>query len=91
MSTGAQRNTSMLCGHNCTLCINYEDSISSFGYADYGAHGHEEDHIFPPKIISSLKNILSIAVGDEHSICIDIIGSVFKFGFNRFGKLGIGS
>ena len=81
----------MVCSNNCTLCINYEGSISSFGFAYNDLHGHEEDHIFPPKIISSLKNILSIAVGDEHSICIDIIGSVFKFGFNRFGKLGIGS
>merc|ERR1712137_386368 len=55
-----------------------------------GAHGHEEDNAFPPKIISSLNHIISISVGDNYCACLDNDGNIFTLGSNYCGKLGIG-
>ena len=44
-------------------------NVVSFGRSINGAHGHEEDDVFPPKIISSLNHIISISVG-ERALCM---------------------
>jgi len=42
------------------------------------------------KIISSLKNIISIAVGNDHCACLDNRGNVFTFRRNNYGQFCIG-
>ena len=84
----------MACRSRSTI-VNSESvtlSISSDGnvYGCYGQHGHEEHDVFPLKMISSLKNINSIALGEAHSVCLDYDGNVYTFGDNRKGQLGVG-
>ena len=43
-------------------------------------------HSFEP----TLSNIIQIACGSEHSICINSIGDIFTFGYNKYGQLGTG-
>ena len=75
---------------NCTVCINNNQNIVSFGMSYYGAHGHEEKDVFPPKIISSLNHIISISTYGDYCVCLDNDGNVFTFGRSKNGQLGIG-
>ena len=59
--------TSIACSSNCygvavgcTLFINGDGNVYSFGKNTFGAHGFEEDYVFSPKMISTLKNIVSV-------------------------------
>merc|ERR1712000_84627 len=68
-----------------------DQNVVSFGKSYYGAHGHKEEDVFPPKIISSLNHIISISVGDGHCVCLDNDGNIYTFGGNEYGQLGIGN
>ena len=74
----------------CTLSINADGNIVSFGNSHYGAHGHQNKVIFPPQVIPTLKNITVIASNGFHSVCLDYEGNVYTFGSNKSGELGIG-
>ena len=56
--------SNIVCSYNFTVCINNDQNVVSFGTSSRGGHGHEEEDVFPPKIISSLNHIISISVGD---------------------------
>ena len=78
-----------ICGYyNHTISLSNEGTLSSFGYCTYHSHGHEEEQIFPPKVIPTLQNIKAIAVS-YHCVCLDYDGNVFTFGRNNCGQLGI--
>ena len=81
--------SNIVCSDNFTVCINNDQNVVSFGRSYYGANGHKEDKVFPPKIISSLNHIISISVGGDHCVCLDNDGNVYTFGSNKYGKLGI--
>jgi len=53
-----------------TCCINNDGNVVSFGFSDCGSHGHEEQFVYPPKIIPTLKNIKSIVGGNNHTVCL---------------------
>ena len=80
------------CSVNYTLCITNDDKVFSFGFSNYytarGAHGHNEEDVFPPKMIPTLQNIRSVACGEGHSACLSYDGNVFTFGSNEYGQLG---
>ena len=57
----------IVCSYSFTVCINNDQNVVSFGRSSKGAHGHEEEDVFPPKIIFSLNHIISI------STSVDII------------------
>ena len=80
----------MCCGNTFTICISEDKNVYSFGMSDKGAHGHENELVFPPKMIPSLKNIESVVYGANHTVCLDNEGTVFTFGCNNSGQLGIG-
>ena len=82
--------STIVCSYNFTVCINNDQNVVSFGRSYYGANGHKEDKVFPPKIISSLNHIISISVGDSHCACLDNDGNIYTFGKNDQGQLGIG-
>ena len=82
--------SAIVCGDICTLSLNDEGNVLSFGYTVCGQHGHEEEQVITPTVIPSLLNITSIATGEHHSVCLDNGGNVFTFGNNQFGQLGIG-
>ena len=72
-----------------TMCLS-SDGVFSFGMNTSGVLGHEEEHVFPPKLISSITNIQSIACYSFHSVCLDVEGNVYTFGSNEYGQLGVG-
>ena len=72
-----------------TLSISSEGDVYSVGEHKNGAHGSKESLVFPPKRISSLQNIVSIDASANHSICLDSNGTVYTFGRNNFGQLGV--
>ena len=43
-----------------------------------------------PTIIPFLNNIVAIATGDYHTVCLDFHGNVYGFGSNGQGQLGLG-
>ena len=69
----------------CTYCINSEGDVHVIG-RPYEAM----KIIYPPKVMVSLKNIISVVCKSEATICLDSNGDVFSFGSNSFGQLGIG-
>ena len=80
---------SIACGYNKSLIISTEGNLFSLGYSFYGALGYTSE-VFPPKAIPTLRNILSVCLGDYHSVCLDNEGNVFTLGGNCFGQLGVG-
>ena len=58
--------SNIVCSDNFTVCINNNQNVLSFGRSTCGAHGHNEDNVFPPKIISSLNHIISISTYGNH-------------------------
>jgi len=72
-----------------TMCISNEGKVYSFGSSDKGAHGHQDELVFPPKVISSLVNIIQIDCSMNHTVCLDYDGNVFTFGSNEYGALGV--
>ena len=77
-----------ICSGKSSFYITAEN-VFSFGFSNFDEHGHEEDYIFPPKMISNLKNIKSISTG-YHTVCLDNLGNVYTFGANEYGELGVG-
>ena len=82
--------STIVCSEYFTVCITNDQNVISFGYSYSSAHGYEEYNVFPPKIISSLKHIISISNYWDHCACLDNDGNIFTFGDNGYGKLGIG-
>ena len=76
--------------NGCTLCISKDGRVYSCGKHDKGAHGHEEDLVNSPTVISSLLQITSVSCGVDHSLFLDIHGNVFSTGENDYGQLGVG-
>ena len=72
--------SNIVCSNDFTVCINNDQNVVSFGKSYKGGHGHKEDNVFPPKIISSLNHIISISVGGDHCACLDNDGNVYTFG-----------
>ena len=81
--------STIVCSYNHTVCISNDKRVYSFGKPVRGVHGHNEELVFP-KMISSLKNIKAVCCADSQTVCLDIEGSVFTFGLNDSGQLGVG-
>ena len=76
------RSVSTISCASVTVCINDSNDVLSFGNSKSGAHGFEEEQVFPPQIIPSLHNIVSISCSVYHTVCLDNEGNVFTFGSN---------
>ena len=86
----SRTSSTIVCSTYLTHSLSCDDTMYSFGCSSTGAHGHEEECVFPPKIIPLLKNIKSISVGGAHAVCLDNDANIFTFGNNEWGQLGIG-
>jgi alpha-tubulin suppressor-like RCC1 family protein len=83
------------CGYNHTICLDEEGSVYSWGYGKDGALGHEnfENISSPKKIDFFVKNnikIKSIECGDYFTLALAEDGSVYTWGHNNYGQLGLG-
>ena len=82
-----------------TLCIDVDGCVWSCGNNDDGQQGHyssnpsasllQENNIERLSIIPTLKSIVFVACGNSYSMCIDNTGSLWAFGANDKGQLGL--
>lgn len=78
--------------HN--LIITTEGTIWSWGRGEKGQLGHGDTKRGEvPKLIEALKDhtIVAGACGRNHSLCLTENGTVFAFGENKMGQLGLGN
>ena len=80
----------LICSRYHSVCLSKDGYVESFGYSISGTHGHEENEVFTPTRIPTLKNIQQIATSEINITCLDYDGNVFTFGCNKYGQLGIG-
>ena len=83
--------STIICGKEKTTCLSNDGCIFSFGKSDLGAIAIEQEkYVFPPVKIPTLTNIQCVAGFLENIICLDYSGTVYTFGDNKNGQLGIG-
>eukprot|EP01083_Nonionella_stella_P107539 311542_1 len=82
------------CGGSHTLILTTNHDVLSCGSGGSGKLGHgNEDNQNIPKPIEALKSkdIINIAAGQNHSLCVSKDGEVYTFGDGDYGRLGHGN
>jgi hypothetical protein len=79
-------------GYQFSLALDSNEHVWSFGNGDYGRLGLGErvGNRFSPTRIESLSHIKSISAGVYSGIVLDDSGSLWSFGYNTHGELGLG-
>ena len=79
-------------GRQFSLALDSNEHVLSFGSGDNGRLGLGEGvgNQFRPTRIESLSNIKSISAGYQFGIVLDDSGSLWSFGYNFYGQLGLG-
>ena len=70
-----------------TYCISNNYDVHAFG--NMNEYDLDNDNNFPI-LIKNLYDIKMIDCGADYVICLDFNGSIFSFGNNMFGQLGLG-
>ena len=80
-------------GGNFTLAIKTDGSLWAWGFNPYGNLGLNTGTFsyFSPKQVGSLTNWLSVSAGNGHSLAIKTDGTLWSWGQNVTGELGIGN
>jgi len=80
-------------GYNHSLAILEDNTVMAWGNNNAGQVGDYSDgnNKFIPVKVSHLVNVVSIAAGKEHSMALKKNGTVWAWGSNDKGQLGIGS
>ena len=79
------------CGGEHTLILCTNGQVLSCGDGREGRLGHGNyDSQYTPQIIETLetKNVIQIAVGRNHSLCLTKHGILYTFGYGGKGRLG---
>ena len=79
-------------GYQHSVCVDGFGSVWVFGLSRYRGTEDEEydaENLRPQKL-SSLTQIISVACGEDYSLCLASTGTVHAFGENRYGQLGLG-
>ena len=81
----------MICSDQASLCISSNGDVYSAGNSNSGVHGHGRNGISIKQftVIPSLHHITNIDCCSNFTICLDNEGSVFTFGSNEYGQLGV--
>ena len=69
-------------GYN--IFVNHDGDVFSLGDGQYGGNGHKGKTVLSPTIIPTLKHIVSVSVGNNHTVCLGNDGRVFFFGKRMF-------
>ena len=80
----------MICSFRNTFCISESYNVYIIGYNKYRNFDNNDDNI---PIIRSIKEICDIRMincGSRHVLCLNFNGSIFSFGHNDHGQLGLG-
>ncbi|KPA18992.1 chromosome condensation regulator RCC1, partial [Candidatus Magnetomorum sp. HK-1] len=76
-----------------SLAILHDNTVWAWGKNDAGQLGDGSFNINKPTpvFVSGLVNVISIAGGKSHSMALKKNGTVWTWGYNDKGQLGIGS
>ena len=87
---------SVACGNWHSLALSEFGDVYSFGWNEHGQLGHSPD--LPVVAVPTLielppgdeddTNFVSIGCGERHSVAVSDSGSVYTWGWNRYGQLG---
>jgi alpha-tubulin suppressor-like RCC1 family protein len=83
---------SIAAGYQHSLAVKNDGSAWAWGYGSYGQIGNgtqTKEQLFPVRI-SNLTAINSVSAGGNHSIAVKSDGTVWAWGFNEYGQLGLG-
>ncbi|XP_022744996.1 ultraviolet-B receptor UVR8-like isoform X3 [Durio zibethinus] len=82
------------CGGRHSAVITDAGALLTFGWGLHGQCGQgSTNDLLRPTCVSSLSGIqvLGVAAGLWHTVCIAVDGQVYAFGGNQFGQLGTGA
>jgi E3 ubiquitin-protein ligase HERC4 len=88
-----ERFVKVVCGDNFTFALTKTGKVFGFGNNDQGQLALEnETSYFKPTIVRSLFGVpvVNITCGESHTLALTAIGSVFSWGRNKYGELGLG-
>ncbi len=85
-------------GGNHTVAIKTDGTAWAWGSNEYGQLGVETTETCysfscssTPLQVSGLSDIVAIAAGDEYTVALKTDGTVWTWGRNRYGQLGVGT
>jgi len=85
---------SMACENSAAAAIMTTGELFTWGAGEKGklGHGDENDRI-KPTLVKALqgKKVTKVQMGNLHTLALDDGGSVWTFGDNQYGQLGVGS
>lgn len=79
-------------GGNHTCALQQDTTVWCWGRNDQGqlATGEPSPGISVPTIVSGLSSVKHIALGNNHSCALSYQGTVWCWGWNQFGQVGMG-
>ncbi|KAL8166307.1 hypothetical protein V2J09_007806 [Rumex salicifolius] len=81
------------CGWRHTISVNTSGKLYTYGWSKYGqlGHGDNEDHLIPHRL-EKLSNqcVSQISGGWRHTMAVTSDGTLYAWGWNKFGQLGVG-
>ncbi|XP_015675425.1 probable E3 ubiquitin-protein ligase HERC4 [Protobothrops mucrosquamatus] len=82
------------CGDHHSMALSKGGELFAWGENEHGQLGVEKKmgHIKEPQLVLALEGIplIMIAAGSAHSMVVSIFGTVYSWGKNTFGQLGLG-
>ncbi|KZV38592.1 hypothetical protein F511_09343 [Dorcoceras hygrometricum] len=82
------------CGWRHTVSVSSSGGLYTYGWSKYGqlGHGDFEDHLVPHKLESlSGSSISQISGGWRHTMAVTTDGTLYGWGWNKFGQVGVGN
>lgn len=89
-----QRVAAVACGDTHTLVLLDQGKLLAFGRGQNGqlGLGRREDSLAPQEVTTlSGSEVVGIACGAEHSLCVTATGKAYAWGWGRYGNLGSGT
>ncbi|XP_063166473.1 E3 ISG15--protein ligase HERC5-like [Candoia aspera] len=91
---GNKQIVQIACGDHHSMALSKGGELFVWGQNEHGqlGVGREMDLIKEPQLVQVLEGIplVKIAAGSAHSMAISVFGTVYSWGKNMFGQLGLG-
>src|SRR5205814_497370 len=80
--------------YNSSYFLKNDGTVWACGFNRYGELGNGTNDLNPhtaPAQVLTLTNVIAIAAGNEHVLCVKNDGTVWSWGYNFYGMLGDGT